>query len=182
MDVIAVRKFCAETFLVPFESYATALHDGSCESYPDPGSAMYKAGYRKWQNGTKFVPDDGAPWTIGYGSTFDESGKPIVPGEIWSHDRAILVKGIVTNKFLKQLTMLSPNLINEPIPRVAAVLSWVYNCGIGSYRVSTFKKRIDLSDWQGAAEECLKWDKAKGVKLKGLTRRRLLESRYIENA
>ena len=182
MDVDAVRKFCTETFLIPFESYATALPDGSCESYPDPGSAMYKAGFKRWHSGTRFTPQDGAPWTIGYGSTFDENGKPVVPGEIWSHDRAVQVKTIVTSKFLKQLIALSPGLISEPTNRVAAILSWVYNCGIGSYRISTFKKRIDASDWYEAADECLKWDKAKGVKLKGLTRRRLLESRYIRSA
>jgi lysozyme len=142
---------------------------------------MGRAGYRRWQFGTEFTPEDGAPWTIGYGSTFDDTGRPVKPGEMWSHDKAVYVKGIVTNSFLQKLIALSPGLITEPTPRIAAVLSWVYNCGLGSYRISTFKKRIDSKDWYGAAEECKKWDKAKGIKLKGLTRRRNLESLHIIN-
>ena len=74
---------------------------------------------------------------------------------------------------------MSPRLVNEPPGRVAAVLSWVYNCGLGNYRISTFKKRVDAKDWAGAREECVKWNKAAGRVLLGLTRRRVAEAAFI---
>ncbi|NBW15544.1 MAG: lysozyme, partial [Caulobacteraceae bacterium] len=49
-------------------------------------------------------------------------------------------------------------------------------CGLGNYRISTFKKRVDASDWEGAAVECVKWTKANGRVLLGLKRRREAEA------
>lgn len=186
MNPQAVQEFCTKTFLIPFESYAIALPDGSCEAYADPASLMGKLGAKRLTDrsrkpdGSPWTREDGLPWTIGYGSTFDDEGVTVMPGDVWSHEKAVRVKQIVTAKFLKNLLALSPSLITEPVERVAAILSWVYNCGIGSYRISTFKKKIDEKDWDLAAEECLKWDKAQGKKLKGLTRRRTLEASYIK--
>jgi lysozyme len=74
------------------------------------------------------------------------------------------------------LIKLSPSLQGALPRRIAAVTSWVYNCGLGNYRISTFKKRIDSADWSGAAEECRKWNKAAGRVLPGLTRRRTAEA------
>jgi lysozyme len=74
------------------------------------------------------------------------------------------------------LVRLSPNLLQAKPRRFAAVISWAYNCGLGNYRISTFKKRIDASNWEGAAIECVKWNKAAGRVLPGLTRRRQAEA------
>jgi len=71
---------------------------------------------------------------------------------------------------------LSPKVAQENPKRIAAILSWVYNCGLGNYRISTFKKRIDAKDWVGAQEECKKWNKAAGRVLRGLTIRRNAEA------
>lgn len=81
--------------------------------------------------------------------------------------------------FCAGLLKMSPRLAKEPPKRVAAILSWVYNCGLGNYRISTFKKRIDAGDWEGAREECVKWNKAAGRVLLGLTRRRVAEAAFI---
>ena len=161
-----IEDFCIKVFLIPCEGYAKKLPNGDCLAYPDPA--------------TKDDPvKKGKPWTIGYGSTFDETGAIVKEGDIWSHDKAIAVKKIVLRKFLIELLKYSPVLKNEPIERVAAVLSWYYNLGSGNYRVSTFKKKIDNKEWFQAAEQCKLWDKANGRKLKGLTIRRTLESLYI---
>ena len=142
---------------------------------------MGKAGHKRWKHGTEFKPEDGLPWTIGYGSTYDDKGKPVVPGEVWSHEKALYVKSIVTTKFLSNLISMSPKLITEPVPRLAAILSWIYNLGAGNYRISTFKKMVDSKNWSRAADECLKWNKGKGKKLPGLVLRRLAESKAIRN-
>ena len=63
--------------------------------------------------------------------------------------------------------------------RYAAIISFAYNCGIGNYRVSTLKKRVDSGDWEGAQEEIMKWNKAAGRVLAGLTKRRQAEASLL---
>jgi lysozyme len=160
------KKICVEELLVPFEAYARKLPNGDCMAYPDPG--------------TKDDPiKKGEPWTIGYGSTFDEYGTKVRQGDIWTHEKAVAVKAVVVNTFLLDLLKSSPKLVLEPPRRIAAVLSWVYNCGMGNYRISTFKKKIDEGNWMEAAEQCKRWNKANGKVLRGLTIRRSLEAAMI---
>jgi lysozyme len=82
--------------------------------------------------------------------------------------------------FAAELTKLSPRLFTEPDRRIAAVLSFCCKCGLGNYRISTFKRRINAGDWSGAAEECVKWNKAAGRVLPGLTRGRLAEAALLQ--
>lgn len=53
-----------------------------------------------------------------------------------------------------------------------AFLSFTYNVGVGAFCRSTLVKRLNQGDYEGACRELLKWDKAGGKVLKGLTRRR----------
>ena len=78
--------------------------------------------------------------------------------------------------FVQGILKMSPSFAKALPRRQAAVTSWVYNCGLGNYRVSTFKKRVDAGDWEGAADQCLLWNKAAGRVLPGLTRRRAAEA------
>ena len=140
----------------PFEGYARRLPSGDCIAYPDPATG-------------------GDPWTIGYGST----GSGIGPGTMWSKDQAEQRLQEHVEYFTQGLVRLSPKLLQASPRRFAAVLSWAYNCGLGNYRISTFKKRVDADDWQGAAEQCLLWNKAAGRIMPGLTRRRQAESMFM---
>lgn len=45
--------------------------------------------------------------------------------------------------------------------RMAALISFVYNVGIGNFGNSTLLKRINVADWGEAAKELLRWDKAR---------------------
>ena len=74
---------------------------------------------------------------------------------------------------------LSPGLAQEPARRLAAIISFCYNCGLGNYRISRLRKRVDAKDWEGACEQILKWNKAAGRVLKGLTRRREAEAAFL---
>lgn len=141
----------------PSEAYATALPDGSCTAYPDPASS-------------------GDPWTIGFGST----GPDIKPGTIWSRDMAEtrLRKKVVyfTNRVLK----MSPILAKDGYEyKLAAIISFAYNLGDGNYFASTLKRRVNEENWEAAAVECRKWNKARGKILRGLTIRRNLESQCL---
>lgn len=140
----------------PFEGYHKRLPDGGCKAYPDPATR-------------------GDPWTIGYGST----GPDIDKDTVWSQDQAEhrLMQHMLY--FATKLLVLSPSLARASDRRFAAVISFAYNCGLGNYRVSTFKKRVDAGDWEGAQKEIVKWNKAAGRVLPGLTRRRAAEAAFL---
>ena len=147
------KKLCKDVLIKPFEGLAKRLPDGRVQAYPDPGTR-------------------GHPWTIGWGAT----GPDINPDTIWTMKQCEDALDHHIQYFAQGLVKLSPAIKDEPDRRFAAVLSWVYNCGLGNYRISTFKKRIDAKNWDGAAEECMKWNKAAGRVLPGLTRRRAAEA------
>lgn len=150
-------RLAAEGLVKPFEGYAKRLPDGSCAAYPDPGTG-------------------GDPWTIGWGCT----GGDVSPGTIWPLERAEAALQAHLTYFATGLLKLSPSLAKATDRQFAAVLSFVYNCGLGNYRISTFKKRVDARDWAGAREEIVKWNKAAGKVLPGLTRRRQAEAMLLD--
>lgn len=57
-----------------------------------------------------------------------------------------------------------------------ALTSFVFNVGAGAYARSTLRAKLHAGDCHGAADEFLRWDKAGGKRLKGLTKRRQAES------
>lgn len=150
-------SLASELFVKPFEGYARRLPDGRCQAYPDPGTG-------------------GKPWTIGWGCT----GPDITPDTVWTKEtaEAELLKHL--EYFYAGLLKLSPKLKTATPHRAAAVISFAYNCGLGNYRISTFKKRIDAEDWIGASVEIQKWNKAAGRVLPGLTRRRQAEALLLQ--
>lgn len=72
----------------------------------------------------------------------------------------------------------------EAARRLVALTSWTFNLGEGNLRSSTMLKRIKVLDWDAAANEMLRWNKAtvkgKKVSLAGLTKRRKTESHYFK--
>lgn len=53
-----------------------------------------------------------------------------------------------------------------------ALVSFTFNLGGGSLKNSTLLKKLNAKDYAGAADEFLKWNKAGGKVLNGLTRTR----------
>jgi len=147
------KKLARDVLIKPFEGLAKRLPDGRVTAYPDPGTR-------------------GHPWTIGWGAT----GPEIQPGTIWTIEQCEDALDHHITYFYVGLCKLSPTFPNAFPRRIAAVTSWAYNCGLGNYRVSTFKRRVDAGDWDGAADQCMLWNKAAGRVLPGLTRRRAAEA------
>ena len=56
-----------------------------------------------------------------------------------------------------------------------ALLSFIYNVGVGAFERSTLLKKINYRDFDGAAREFEKWVFSKGKKLNGLVKRRKAE-------
>ncbi|NHZ83783.1 glycoside hydrolase family protein [Massilia sp. CCM 8695] len=67
--------------------------------------------------------------------------------------------------------------IRAPLPdyRRAALVSFAYNVGQTSLCGSTLARKLNAGDVHGGCDELLRWDKAKGVRLPGLTKRRQAE-------
>jgi len=158
LDKELTKSICNLDFLHPFEGSGPKDSNGNFKAYVCPAGVI----------------------SISWGFTFDEQNNKIKLGDIWTYSRAVNHGDKILTKWLDQLLKLSPNLMNEPPKRVAAVLSWCYNLGLANYKQSTFKQKIDVSDWDGASKECLRWNKANGKVLKGLTKRREYESTAIK--
>lgn len=152
-DAVAIA---VDALIKPFEGYHRRIENGCCAAYPDPGT-------------------HGDPWTIGWGST----GRDIRPDTVWTQEQAQQALDREVTFFASKAVQLSPRLLHEPDKRLAAIISFLYNCGPGNYRVSTLKKRVDAGDWEGAKEEIVKWNKAAGRVLPGLTRRRQAEASFL---
>lgn len=56
-----------------------------------------------------------------------------------------------------------------------ALCSLVFNIGPGHFLESTLRKRLNMSDYHGAADQFLVWDKVKGEVVHGLVVRRVAE-------
>ena len=146
-------RIATDALIKPFEGYHRKLPDGSAHAYPDPGTG-------------------GAPWTIGWGTT----GPGIGPDTVWSLEQCAAALEKHVQQFALGVLDLSPNLEHALPRRFAAIISFAYNCGLGNYRISTLRKRVNEEDWESAGREILRWNKAAGRVLPGLTRRRKAES------
>ena len=151
------KEISTRLLLIKFEGTGPMTADGKFKAYVDPATGA-------------------EPITIAWGLTYHSDGTPIELGEVWDYEYAFNTKHKVLNKFLNDLISYSPSLLKAKPTQIAAVLSWVYNLGLGNYRASTFKKKVDNQDWIAAANECKKWNKANGRVMKGLTRRRAAEA------
>lgn len=69
-------------------------------------------------------------------------------------------------------------LITVPVSdnQFAALVSFAFNLGVNSLRTSTLLRKVNARDFDGAALEFAKWNKAGGKVLKGLVRRRAAEA------
>ena len=56
-----------------------------------------------------------------------------------------------------------------------ALVSFTYNLGAGNLAESTLAKKLNARDYDGAAAEFPKWDRAGGKEVEGIKRRRLKE-------
>ena len=57
-----------------------------------------------------------------------------------------------------------------------ALVAFAFNLGVGNLGKSTLLRKLNDRDFRGAAAEFVKWNKAGGKELAGLTRRRIAEA------
>jgi lysozyme len=108
-------------------------------------------------------------WTIGYGHI-----KTAVEGMTITQHQAddMLIEemneyeGYINNSVLVDLTQ----------NQFDAMVSWVYNLGNGNLNASTLLKVLNSGDYAGVPAQMMRWNKAGGKVLEGLTRRRQAEA------
>lgn len=126
----------------------------SSKSYPDPATGD-------------------RPYTIGYGTT-RINGVPVELGMTCTEEEAFQWLGDDANDYLASIERLIKVDLTQN--QVDAIASFVYNVGCGNFEKSTLLKKINAQDWLGASQEFLKWNRANGKVMGGLTRRRKAES------
>lgn len=110
-------------------------------------------------------------WTIGFGHTGDDV-KPSMNISLAKADE-LLKQDLI--KFENGVSKLVKTNINEN--QFSALVSFAYNCGLGNLKSSTLLKKVNINpNDKTIASEFLKWDKAGGVVLAGLTKRRASEA------
>ncbi len=123
-------------------------------AYPDPGTG-------------------GSPWTIGYGWTLPVDGKPVRPG--MTIDQATADRLLKTGLVSYENDVLKIVKVKLTQGQFDALVSLAYNIGSRVLSTSTLLKKLNAGDIKGAADEFLRWNKAGGKVLNGLTRRREAE-------
>lgn len=112
-------------------------------------------------------------WTIGYGWTQPVDGKPIRAGMTIKQEAAerLLKTGLVS--YESDVSRLVKVGLTQG--QFDALVSFTYNLGARSLSTSTLLRKLNSGDYAGAADEFLRWNKAGGKVLNGLTRRREAE-------
>ena len=107
-------------------------------------------------------------WTIGYGHTADVSANDVI-----TEEEAL--------SFLRQDVAESERTVNQYVHvpltqnQFDALVSFVFNLGVGNFRTSTLLRKLNAGDDDGAAQEFGCWIHAGGKALPGLVRRREAE-------
>lgn len=108
--------------------------------------------------------------TVCFGET-----KGVIMGQ--KHSRAecdaMLVESLISHE--TGMAKCLPNGHKLSDATYGAFLSFTYNVGVGAFCKSTLARKVNAGDLRGACNELMKWDKAGGVRLPGLTRRRAEE-------
>jgi len=124
-----------------------------------------------WE-GTEYVPyqDIVGVWTVCEGIT----GRHVIPGKVYTRAECDALTGGEIERHGRALLA----CVKAPItqPQYEALASWTYNVGIGGACGSTLVRKLNAGEppaqW---CQELLRWNRAGGRAVQGLTNRRTAE-------
>jgi len=109
--------------------------------------------------------------TIGFGTVIKDP-KPYLQGITKEQATNMMMNEIIKNE--RSINRLVKVFINQN--QFDALVSFAYNVGVSALAGSTLLKKHNVGDYESAQKEFLKWNKAAGKELAGLTKRRNHES------
>ena len=116
--------------------------------------------------------------TIGWGNTFYEDGTKVKLGDQISKTDALKLLEVIANRdFADKIFPAIKVKVTQS--QFDAMVSLAYNIGAGAFLKSTLLKKVNSNDFTGAGEEFLRWNKANGKEVLGLTRRREREKQLF---
>jgi lysozyme len=128
--------------------------------------------------GHPYLCPAGVP-TIGYGATHYLDGRRVKltdpPISREAAERLLLRQ--IEQTYLPAVRRQCPGL-TEP-RRLAAIIDFTFNLGEGQLRSSTLRRKINDGAWHEVPAQLMRWNKAGGRVLTGLTRRRVAEVELI---
>jgi lysozyme len=114
----------------------------------------------------------GGAWTIGWGHTgLKHNDGTVHPGRVVTESEAENLLRHDMESFAERVENLITVALDDD--QFDALVSFDFNTG--GLAKSTLRKKLNAGDYEGAADEFLKWNKAGGKVLRGLTRRRKSE-------
>ena len=125
-------------------------------------------------------------WTIGYGRVLYPDQARLKTGEratyplrsehnrVFANDEIDALLEADLLRFEAGVLRLCPASADNQC-HLDAIVSFAFNVGLGNLQSSTLRMKYNREDYDGAAEEFLKWNKAGGKVLQGLERRREAE-------
>ena len=116
--------------------------------------------------------------TIGWGNTFYEDGTKVKLGDQISKTDALKLLEVIANRDFAD--KIFPSIkVKVTQSQFDAMVSLAYNIGTGAFLKSTLLKKVNSNDFTGASEEFLRWNKANGKEVLGLTKRREREKQLF---
>lgn len=117
----------------------------------------------------KAYQDPVGVWTIGWGHTgLKHKDGTVHKGRVITEEKATELLTHDLRSFAERVTKLVKVRLTDD--QFSALVSFDFNTG--GLSKSTLLKKLNAGDYKGAADEFLRWNKAGGQVLRGLTRRR----------
>lgn len=120
--------------------------------------------------------------TIGYGSTYYPGGQRVrLTDPPISEPEARRLMQATLAEFEDGIS--AALQVDVTQSQFDALICWAFNIGVSAAQNSTLMKKLNSGDYFGAADQFLRWNKAGGVVLRGLSRRRAAErALFLEDA
>lgn len=119
---------------------------------------------------------------------YNQGGKD-VPTIGYGHTRGVKMGDVITEhqaeEFLRQDVASAEHDVNRLVKvpltqnQFDALVSFTFNLGGGNLSTSTLLKKLNVGNYEGAAEEFPRWSFSRGVHLAGLERRRKAEQQLF---
>lgn len=116
-------------------------------------------------------------WTIGFGTLIEKNINPTLYKKFVEQGQEISredAEGLLLTHIKNEVEPKLASLVKVPLNQNQkdSLTSFIYNVGSGAFAGSTLLKKLNQSDYNGAAAEFSKWVYAGGNKLAGLEKRR----------